>query len=363
MYALAERLDPDSYHALARATFAEMARAGITVVGEFHYLHHDRDGTPYGDPNAMGAALIAAAHDAGIRLTLLDTCYLHGGLRAGRVVEPEGVQRRFADRDVDAWTARVDALTSDANTELGAAIHSVRAVDPASQKRVVGWAARHFAPLHAHVSEQPAENEECLAVYGRTPTQVLADSWAPEARFTAVHATHVTDGDIARLGSAGASVCLCPTTERDLADGVGPAARVRAAGVALVLGTDSHAVIDPFEEARAVELDERLLTGVRGAHDAGTLLRAATSAGYQCLGWAGGTIAAGAPADFVTVGLDSVRLAGSHPERLLDSVVFGANAADVCHVVVAGRVVVADGRHATIDVERDLAASIAAVRA
>ena len=365
MYALGRLLDPDSYHALARATFAEMARAGITVVGEFHYLHHDREGARYSDPNAMGAALVEAAHDAGIRITLLDTCYLHGGLVDGRLDEPAGVQRRFADADADAWGQRADALTplADSTTRVGAAIHSVRAVGPDEQAAVARWARTHGSPLHAHVSEQPAENTECLAACGRTPTAVLADAGALDGDFTAVHATHMTDGDVARLGAAGATACLCPTTERDLADGVGPAGRLRDAGCALAIGTDSHAVLDPFEEARAIELDERLASGRRGTHATAGLLTAATAGGYESLGWkGGGRLAAGAPADFVTVGLDSVRLAGSDPDRLLDAVVFAASAADVRHVVVAGNVIVRDGRHMRLDVERELADAIAAVR-
>jgi formiminoglutamate deiminase len=365
MYALAERLDPDSYRELARAVYAEMACAGITVVGEFHYLHHDRDGTPYADPNVMSSALIAAAQEAGIRIALLDTCYLHGGLVDGRVEEPAGVQRRFADRDADAWAARLEALAplADAATRIGAAIHSVRAVDLDAQATLVAWARAHDAPIHAHVSEQPAENDACLAAYGRTPTAVLADAGALDGPFTAVHATHLTDEDIARLGAAHASCCFCPTTERDLADGIGPAGRLRAAGATLTIGTDSHAVIDPFEEARAIELDERLVSGVRGTHDAAALLTAATAAGYDSLGWpGGGRIAAGAPADFVTVDLDSVRLAGAPRDRLLDSVVFAAGAPDVRQVVVGGSVIVRDGRHVKIDVEQELASAIAAVR-
>jgi cytosine/adenosine deaminase-related metal-dependent hydrolase len=213
------------------------------------------------------------------------------------------------------------------------------------------------------VSEQPAENAACLEAHGQTPTGVLAGAGALDARFTAVHATHVTDGDVALLGAAHAIGCLCPTTERDLADGVGPAGTLRDAGVQLALGTDSHAVIDLFEEARGVELDERLVTGVRGTHRAPELLTAATAAGYASLGWPeGGRIATGAPADFVTVGLDSVRMAGTATEHTLDALVFAAAAADVHHVVVAGRVVVCDGLHQTIAVGRDLRDAIAAVR-
>jgi formiminoglutamate deiminase len=233
----------------------------------------------------------------------------------------------------------------------------VRAVDPESAAVVALWANERSAPLHAHVSEQPAENEGCLAAYGLTPTAVLGEAGALSDRFTAVHATHVTDADVGLLGSAGATCCLCPTTERDLADGIGPARRLREAGARLSLGSDSHAVIDIFEEARAVELDERLATGVRGNHPPVDLLRAATENGYRSLGWPeGGRIEAGALADLVTVGLDSVRLAGTDPSALLESVVFAGGAPDVRHVIVGGRFVVRDGRHVDLDVARELAA-------
>jgi formiminoglutamate deiminase len=359
MYDLAARLEPDTYRALARATFAEMVCAGITTVGEFHYLHHAPDGTPYADPNVMASALTDAAADAGVRLTLLDTCYLRGGVDT----PVAGAQQRFADADADAWVARVDALADGPMRRVGAAIHSVRAVDPASAARVATWAHARGAPLHAHVSEQPAENAASVAAYGRTPTAVLADAGALDGCFTAVHAIHLDDDDVARLGGAGSTCCICPTTERDLADGVAPAARLRAAGAALALGSDSHAVIDPLEEARAVELDERLLSGVRGHHHAADLLRAATAAGQRALGWSdGGVLQPGAPADLVTIALDTVRLAGTPRAHLLDGVVFAASGCDVRHVVVAGRVVVRDGRHVTIDVPRALGDAIAAVR-
>jgi formiminoglutamate deiminase len=354
MYELAARLDPDSYLRLARATYAEMALAGITAVGEFHYLHHAPDGTPYEDPNAMGQALIDAAADAGIRLTLIDTCYLQGGIGQ----ELAGPQKRFGDADADAWAARVDALAASNTVRIGAAIHSVRAVDPDSARTVAEWATAQSAPLHAHVSEQPAENEACIVAYSRTPTELLADVGALGERFTAVHATHLTADDVALL--AGSTVCLCPTTERDLADGIGPARRLRDGGAALALGSDSHAVIDQFEEARAVELDERLATGVRGNHSAPDLLEAATAAGYRSIGWPdGGRIEAGALADLATVSLGSVRLAGTTPDSALESVVFAATAADVTHVVAGGNFIVRGGVHHRIDVARELGASSA----
>ena len=224
MYAVAERLDPDSYLALARATYAEMALAGVTSVGEFHYLHHDRDGARYDDPNVMAEALRQAAADAGIRLTLLDTCYLSAGL-AGEKLAP--VQRRFSDGTADAWAERVAELKPADGFAVGAAIHSVRAV-PREAIPTVVRAAIH-RPLHVHLSEQPAENEACLAAYGRTPTQLLDETGALLPETTAVHATHLTETDIRLLTESVVTVCMCPTTERDLADGVGPARDVRAA--------------------------------------------------------------------------------------------------------------------------------------
>ena len=351
MYAVAATLDPDRYHRLARATFAEMALAGVATVGEFHYLHHGPDGESYDDPNAMAAALIAAAAEAGVRLTLLDTCYLRGGIG----VDLDETQRRFSDGDALGWAARASELAEGPGLRIGAAIHSVRAVDPAAIEIVAAWTAERGAPLHAHVSEQPAENEQCAAAYGCSPTQLLADRAALSDRFTAVHGTHTGEADHALLGAAAARCCLCPTTERDLADGVTPARAMRDAGIRIALGSDSHAVIDLLEEARAVELDERLISRVRGSHEAPALLRMAAEHGHAALGWPdAGRIEAGALADLTTISLDSVRLAGTRSDDAVDAAVFAATAADVRHVVVGGQVVVADGRHVSIDVPREL---------
>ena len=342
MYRAAERLDPESYLALARATYAEMALAGVTSVGEFHYLHHPPGGGRYDDPNEMGRVLMAAAADAGVRITLLDACYLHGGIGA----PPEGAQLRFSDGSAEAWAERVEVLGEGDSARVGAAIHSMRAVDPEEAAAVARWARERDRPLHAHVSEQPAENAACLDAYGRTPTALLAGAGALEGSFTAVHATHLDDDDVGLLGGAGACCCICPTTERDLADGIGQVRRLIDAGASLSLGSDSHAVIDPFEEARAVELDERLASGERGRHGAAALLRAAAADGHASLGWPdAGRIEPGARADLVTVSLDSVRLAGTGPENALDSVVFAASAADVRHVLVDGEEIVVDGAH------------------
>ena len=353
MYAAAERLDPDRYLRLARATFAEMVLAGITCVGEFHYLHHQPDGRPYDDPNEMGRGLLAAAAQAGLRITLLDTLYLHGGLGADGYRSPTDAQRRFTDGSAAAWIERVGELHDTDVVRIGAAIHSVRAVDPAAMREVATWARSLDRPVHAHVSEQVAENEQCHAAHGATPVRVLRDAGVLDTRFTAIHATHLTDGDVDAL--TGATVCMCPTTERDLGDGIGPTATLVAAGAELSLGTDSHAVIDLFEEARAVELDERLRSRQRGVHTAASLLEAATTAGHRCLGWDdAGAIEVGRRADLVTVSTATPRLAGAGETALLEAVVFAAAAADVTDVVIDGRHVVTDGRHAQVDVVAEL---------
>jgi formiminoglutamate deiminase len=353
MYEVAGRLDPETYLALATATYGEMALAGITCVGEFHYLHHRPDGRPYADPNAMAVALVEAAGRAGIRLTLLDTCYLSADVDGTQLAGP---QRRFGDAGADAWAERAGALRPDGQRwRVGAAIHSVRAV-PADQIPIVAsWAAERRAPLHLHVSEQRAENEACLERHHRTPTELLADLGALGAGTTAVHATHLSDVDRSLLGDTETGACFCPTTERDLGDGIGPARSLVDAGARLSLGTDSHAVIDLFEEARSVELHTRLWDERRGHFPAAALLAAATSAGHRALGWSGaGTIESGARADLVTVTLDSVRTAGTDPS----AVVFTASAADVTHVVADGSVIVQDGRHVSLDVPATLRGAI-----
>ncbi len=360
MYQVAAKLTPDSYYALARAVYAEMALTGITCVGEFHYLHHGPGGTRYADPNAMGEALIAAADEAGIRITLLDTAYLSSGFGA----PPDHHQLRFSDGTADAWAERAAALKDGRpHARIGAAVHSVRAVPADQLSTVAQWAGHRDAPLHVHLSEQTAENDACRAAHGRTPTELLAAHGVLGRRTTAVHATHLTGEDVRLLGATTTGVCMCPTTERDLADGIGPAVQLQAAGSPLSLGSDSHAVIDLFEEARAMELDERLRTRTRGHWTANALLRAATADGHAALGWdEAGTIERGALADLTTVALDSVRTAGPLPRLGAETAVFAASGADVRHTVVGGRQVVRDGVHALVpDVPTALAEAIAAV--
>ena len=332
MYSLVERLDPDSLLPLATASFAEMVLAGITTVHEFHYLHH---------PDGMDDAICEAARRAGIRLVLLDACYLRSGFD-GRELDP--VQQRFSDGDVDRWAARAEKVAA-ANPDVvvGAAIHSVRAVDPQSMARVAEWAFARHVPLHLHLSEQPAENEACLAATGITPARLASEAGVLGSGTTAVHCTHVTADDLVWLH--GTTVCLCPTTERDLADGIGPATALAQAGCPLRVGTDSHAVVDLFEEVRAIELDERLVTGRRGLFDPHALLATATS-----------------ERDEITIDLDSVRLAGYDPDDPVPMIVAAASAADVTDVVIDGRDVVRDRQHVSIDVPAELHAAISALR-
>lgn len=349
MYEIANVLTPENYAELSAMVYAEMALAGITGVGEFHYVHHQVDGTAYGEPNEMGLAVVRAAHRAGIRLALLDVAYLHAGLDQP---EPLPEQRRFADKNVDAWLDRVDRLGEGGDGwTVGLAPHSVRAVYPDELDEVVG--ARYGRVVHLHVSEQPAENIACLAATGKTPTAVLADVGLLGSHTTAVHATHLTTYDIELLSTSKTTVCLCPTTERDLADGIGPASALVRAGVGLALGSDSHAIIDLFEEARAVEHNERLITARRGLHRPGDLLAAATSGGAHSLGWTDlgirSGIQPGAPADFIAISLDSVRLASFSAECTAAHIVYAAAPADVSDVWVGGSRIVENFAHTKIE--------------
>jgi formiminoglutamate deiminase len=338
MYAVAARLDPDAVHALARAVYAEMVCSGYTSVGEFHYLHHGPAGRPYDDPNVMAEALRSAAADAGIRLTVLDACYLQGDLD-GAALDP--VQRRFADRDAAAWADRVQRLRESPGMRVGVAAHSVRAV-PLEALRVVADVAG-ARPVHAHLSEQPAENEACRARHGCTPTALLHEAGLLRPAFTAVHGVHLTPADTALL--AGATVCVCPSTERDLGDGIAPVRGLLDAGARLAIGSDQHVLVDPFAELQALEGHARLATLRRGVLAGDELLSAGTA--HAAVGWDdAGRLAAGARADLVAVRADSPRTAGCDPAQLT----LVAGAADVDTVIVDGAVMVSGGQHRCGDV-------------
>jgi formiminoglutamate deiminase len=339
MYRAAENVEAWRYLNQAREVFREMLKAGITAVGEFHYLH--------ALGNELGEELIEAAGREGIRITLLDACYLRGGMD-GRPLE--GAQRSFSDGDVEHWVQRMDEL-ADAWSEprtlagrdgtdgvrIGAAIHSVRAVDPASMRTVAAWARARGAPLHVHLAEQPAEVDECLAVEGCTPTQLLEREGILGPDLTAIHAVHVDDHDISLLGAKRVSICACTTTERDLGDRVAPIRALANAGCPITVGSDSNAVIDILEDARGLELDQRRATGRRVLHQPEELLRAATIDGMRALGWEAGELKPGMLADFITINqwkADEQRVMG--PGYLM----FGCSARDVVNVVVGGTTVV-----------------------
>ena len=322
MYAEAAALTPDGYRELATRVFTEMRDAGYTSVSEFHYVHHRPDGTPY-PAHDMEVGLAEAAAAAGIRLVLLDTLYLRGGVGAPLADE----QRRFGDGDVhtwlDRWRALREALAPYPLTTLGAAVHSVRAVEPADLSAVAAGLPADV-PLHVHVSEQPAENEQCLAAHGITPTGLLAAHGLVTARLSAVHATHLTELDIRLLGTAGATIVMCPTTEADLGDGIGPAPELLAAGARLAIGSDQNATIDPWEETARLELDQRLRVQRRGIFTPAQLWQAGSgSDGFRV----------GRPFDAVEVDLDTPRTAGADPMQLP----LVARSGDVTATIVAGR--------------------------
>ncbi|MDA3016868.1 MAG: formimidoylglutamate deiminase [Actinomycetota bacterium] len=358
MYQIANRLTPENYLALATATFSEMALAGITTVGEFHYVHHQQNGKQYADPNEMGKVLIEAARRAGIRITLLDVAYLHAGLKDQQLAAE---QLRFSDSSVENWLARVNALGApSAMHSIGLAPHSVRAVHESE----LAYIAKHRngRVVHIHVSEQPAENEACREATGRTPTQLLNDAQLLGSFATAVHATHLQSADIALLGHSKTFACFCPTTERDLADGIGPSDSLVRAGSPLCLGTDSHAVIDMFEEARAVEMNQRLITNRRGVHRSSELLSAATINGASSLGSKKHGFVAGAPADFISVATNSVRLASFDPENGAAHLVHSATSSDVSDVWVGGEQIVSNFKHRTLsNINESLRTAIEAV--
>lgn len=354
MYRAAGRLTPDAYRKLATAVFAEMALAGWTSVGEFHYVHHRPDGTPYPD-HAMEVALADAAEAAGIRLVLLDTCYLVGGI--GVALSEE--QRRFGDGGIGEWLERWHALRealavrSPAVT-LGAALHSVRAVP----RGALAAAARELpasVPLHIHLSEQPAENADCAAAYGLTPTGLLAAEGVLSPRVSVVHATHLTADDIRMLADAGATAVFCPTTEADLGDGIGPARELMDAGVRLAVGSDQNAVIDPLLELRGLEAGERLRSLRRGRIAPAELWRIGSDHGYSALGL-GAPARVGGPLDLVELDAGSVRMAGGAIQQLP----LTATAADVRRTIVGGRVISHDPGAVSAELERSIHALFAA---
>ena len=324
MYRFAE-WDPADYFKHARFVFREMLEAGITTVGEFHYLHSHG--------NELGEALIDAASEEGIRITLIDACYLRGGLD-GRALEAE--QLTFSDGDADRWARRMDRLRDADGVRIAAAIHSVRAVDSESMRIVATYARERRIPLHIHLAEQAAEVEECMKYEFCTPAELLDREGILGPDLTAIHAIHVSESDIDLLGRNEVCVCACPTTERDLGDRVGPIAALARAGCTLSVGSDSNAVTDVLEESRALELDQRRATGARVIHQPEDLLRAATADGMRALGWDAGELRVGMLADFITLDQPGGLWRELNPAYL----VYGFSGRDVTNVVIGGNTVV-----------------------
>lgn len=319
MYEAVLGMSPEDVYDISKLCFTEMLRAGYTSVGEFHYLQRDPDGEPYENPLELHEAVLRAAGDAGIRIVLINTAYATGGVM--KPLRPP--QRRFNTPDLDAFLATSEALRGRVrdffNATMAVAPHSIRAVNREWLKPIHVWAADADVPMHMHVSEQTLEVETCAAAYGRRPIELLDDEEVLDARFTAIHATHVAMNEIALLARSRASVCACPSTERDLGDGFLQASSLHTAGARIAIGTDSQSVIDPFEEMRLIEYHERLRRNERVllsyvndgiASVAPTLLQYATIGGARALQLDAGEIAEGKLADFVAIDLEQMQLAG-----------------------------------------------------
>jgi formiminoglutamate deiminase len=327
MYAVARTLDPDSIYEISRVAFHELRRAGVHTVGEFHYVHHQPDGTPYEDRTILSDRVIAAARGEGLRIALLRVAY-H---RAGPSREAEPGQRRFCDPDVELVLRDVDALLSryagDPDVRIGLAPHSVRAVPPSWLTPLREYADAHTLPLHMHVAEQLRETEECIVETGKSPVELLADHGLLGPRFVAVHATHLAAHEARLLGDARAFACVCATTERDLGDGLPDLGAMRAAGVRFCTGIDSHVLTDPFDDLRSLETHERLRTKTRvtfqplhGGTPAEQLWREGSHEGAMACGFddAGGR---------VVIDAEHPTLRLVDREHLLDAVVFGGGPA------------------------------------
>jgi len=360
MYSAANRLTPEDIYAASRMAFLEMALTGITAVGEFHYLHHSPDGSAYEDPNLLEREVIRAARDVGIRIALLRVAYA----RAGFETEANPQQVRFIEASPEIYLQRLEQLLSAPELSndmawVGVAPHSVRAVPLDYLKTIVAFANERELPVHMHVAEQPAEVSACIEEYGRSPVALLETEGLLGKRFTAVHAIHVTPKAIGAIARAGALVCACPTTERNLGDGVVPVDAYFDAGVRVALGTDSQIQIDLLEDARELEYHLRLQQTARNVlapqDDTGTaalarrLFDCASVNGARSIGFAGGKLEPGAPADFFTVDLDDPSIAGSSADDLLTNIVFSLSRAAVRDVVVAGKQIVEDGKHLNQD--------------
>ena len=343
MYALAEKLTPDDVYHLSRYAYTELALAGVTAVGEFHYLHHAPNGQPYADRTVMAEAVIQAAKDVGLRICLIRAAYLRGGYQ--QALAP--AQRRFSDPALDPILADVVELqkryAADPLVNIGVAAHSIRAVPLPQVRELAAFARAQAIPLHMHIAEQRQELAECTAEYGQTPVALLAEAGVLSETFVGIHATHLTPPEVAALGQARALVCICRTTERDLGDGSPPLADLVQAGARPCVGVDSHASSDPFEEIRALELDERVRQEKRQTvGDGAFLLAAGAQNGYEACGF---SPALAEEADGVWLDAHDPALVGIPEELWPEAAVFAGSPRAVQEVVVADRLIVHGGRH------------------
>ncbi|HEX3662003.1 MAG TPA: formimidoylglutamate deiminase [Acidobacteriaceae bacterium] len=353
MYHAASQLDPQQVYDVARMAFLEMLLAGTTTVGEFHYLHTAPDGQPYEDPNRLAKQVIAAAQSVGVRIVLLRCAYLRSGFELPR--DP-GQTRFFESRDNFLANTEVLAreLPSDESAvRIGVAPHSIRAVPLDDLREIAAWARQHRLPLHMHMAEQVAENEACLREYGATPVALLGSAGLLGPDWTAIHAIHITSEEIALLSDNGATIGSCPTTERNLGDGILAADAVLRSGVRIAFGSDSQAQIDPLEDARELDYHLRLIRQQRVMLDqigeqgiAARLFDCATRSGADSLAVPTGRLDPGSLADFFTVDLRDVSIAGHSAAGLLPMIVFAMNRTAIRDVAVNGRIVVRDGHHA-----------------
>lgn len=337
MYGLVESLDSTRFRALTLQAFREMRDAGITTVGEFHYLHHG----PGRDDHAFDHLILEAAREAEIRIVLLQACYRRGGV--DRPLEP--VQRRFGTpSDAGFWESvdRMIAAADPATQAVGIAAHSLRAVPLEDVVGLHRESIRRGLVFHLHVEEQRRELDDCIAVYGKTPTALLVDALDLDGRFTAVHCTHTEAADMTRLAELGVNVCVCPLTEGNLGDGIPDLSPFRPDDAGLCLGTDSNARISMVEEMRWLEYGQRLRTEARGTladrgDSARGLLRIATTGGARALGVEAGEIAPGRWADLVALDLSVPELAGADAEALPAAWVFGGGSSAIAATCVGGR--------------------------
>ncbi len=350
MYGFAATIGPDQLQTIAAQLYVEMLKAGYTRVCEFHYLHHQPDGKPYAEPAAMSLALIEAAREAGIGLTLLPVLYMSGGFD-GRALGER--QRRFG-HDVDGYLRLLETLQAQASDDLhvGVALHSLRAVPEQAMREALASPLASAGPIHIHIAEQIGEVQDCLARRGARPVEWLFDHADVDARWCLVHATHLTEAETAQIAASGAVVGLCPTTEANLGDGLFPLPAYLDAGGTFGIGSDSHISVSPVEELRWLEYGQRLQTRHRniasrrpGDSVGETLWRAALDGGAQAAGAPVGALREGARADLIVLDDTSPLLAARDDRSLLDSFLFAGNTPLVRDVMTGGRWQVRDFHH------------------